>query len=152
MYRCALSKVWARTTTRVLFLLAAVRTELKSEWNPPAMISTAARNLSSAMNICSAVCACATIRISSSTARTLAMPTRQRPELAARISFSIGRSQLAIAHEFVRIDYTSDDPIISGSGAGIGLIGPHHAAAALDENVVLAARHFRRKGNFKLYR
>jgi len=44
----------------------------------PAMMSTAARNLSSAMNICSAVCACATMRISSSTAA----PWRCRREIS----------------------------------------------------------------------
>jgi hypothetical protein len=61
------------------------------------------------------------------------------------------RSQLTVANEFVRIDYASDAPVVSGLGAGIGLIGPHHAAAALNHNIVLAARDFRRQGDFKLY-
>jgi hypothetical protein len=36
-------------------------------------------------------------------------------------------------------------------GAGIGLIGPHHAAAALNHNIVLAAGNFGRQGDLKLY-
>src|SRR5580658_7225671 len=61
------------------------------------------------------------------------------------------RSWLTVANEFVRIDYASDAPVISGPGARIGFIGPHHAAAALNHNIVLAPRDFRRQGDFKLY-
>src|ERR1035438_292423 len=59
-------------------------------------------------------------------------------------------SQLTVANEFVGIDYASDAPVVPGFGAGIGLIGPHHAAAALNHNIVLAARNVRRQGNLKL--
>src|SRR4029077_4081203 len=60
-------------------------------------------------------------------------------------------SRLTIANEFVRIDYASDAPAVSGLGAGIGLIGPHHAAAALNHNIILATRYFRRQSDLKLY-
>src|SRR5208282_8272 len=60
--------------------------------------------------------------------------------------------QLTIAHEFVRIDYASDAPVVSGGGAGVELVGPHHAAAALNDNIILAAGDLRWQGDFKLYR
>src|ERR1035441_1430484 len=62
------------------------------------------------------------------------------------------RSQLAIANKFVRIDYASDAPIVSGPGACIRLVGSHDAASALNYNVILAPRHFGWQRNFKLYR
>jgi hypothetical protein len=62
------------------------------------------------------------------------------------------RSWLTVANEFVRIDYASDAPVIPGPGAGIGLIGPHHAAAALNNNIVFATCYLGRQGDFKLYR
>ena len=58
-------------------------------------------------------------------------------------------SPLTVANKFVGIDYASDAPAMSGFGAGIRLIGPHHAAAALNHNIVLAAGDFRWKGDFK---
>src|SRR5208283_626411 len=63
----------------------------------------------------------------------------------------LDRSRLSVANEFVRIDYASDAPAVPGFGAGIGLIGPHDAAAALNHNILLAARDFRRQGDLKLY-
>jgi hypothetical protein len=67
------------------------------------------------------------------------------------MSFSIGRSRLTVSHEFVRIDYASDAPVISGGGVG-RLIGPHHAAAALNDDIFFAAGDLWRQSNFKLYR
>src|SRR5208283_3563478 len=61
------------------------------------------------------------------------------------------RSRLTVANEFVRIDYASDAPVVPGLGAGVGLIGPHDAAAALNHNIFLAAGDFRRQGDLKLY-
>jgi hypothetical protein len=63
----------------------------------------------------------------------------------------LDRSRLTVANEFVRIDYASDAPIVPGFGACIGLIGPHHAAAALNDHILLAARYLRRQSDFKLY-
>src|SRR5208282_3648905 len=62
----------------------------------------------------------------------------------------MNRSRLTVANEFVRIDDASDAPVVPGFGAGVRLIGPHYAAAALYYNIFLAARHFRRQGDFKL--
>jgi hypothetical protein len=61
------------------------------------------------------------------------------------------RSQLTVANEFVRIDYASDAPVFSGAGVAIRFIGPDHAAAALNHNVVFAARYLGRKCDLKLY-
>src|SRR5580698_6506142 len=61
------------------------------------------------------------------------------------------RSRLTVANEFVRIDDTSNAPAISRFGAGLGLVGPHHAAATLNDNIILAACNLGRQGDLKLY-
>src|SRR5438874_1095403 len=153
MYRCALSPVSARTTTRVLLRFADCSTALKSEWNPPATISTAARNLSRAMNICSWVCACATMRISSSTASTLAIPARKIAWLSARISLSIESAPQATlaANKIVRIDDASYTARIPTAATGCRLIAAHHPSLAVDNHVFLGSGDFRWQSNFELH-
>src|SRR5258705_6009405 len=123
---------------------------LKSDWNPPATMRTAARNLSSAMNICSGVCACATMRISSSTARTLAMPARKIAWLSARINLSISTRapRLRIAYELVRIDHAGYPT--GAVGISTGLVGADNPSATLDDHVFFATGHFRGESDFEL--
>src|SRR5579863_9854750 len=152
MCRCALSPVSASTITRVFALLAATTIAAKSLWNPAAATSTAARNLSRAMNICSGVCAWATIRISSSTARTLAMPARKIAWLSARINLSMLSTlpkKLRVPSELVRVDHASH---AAAFAALASLIGAHDAAFALDGHILLAAGHLRRQRDFKFHR
>src|SRR6266849_4471047 len=152
MYRCALSPVSASTTTRVLALSAACRMLGKSEWNPPATTRTAARNLSSAINICSGVCACATMRISSSTASTLAIPARKIAWLSANISLSIVfPPQSRVANELVRVDDAGYAARLRRTARG-WFIGTHYASATLDHYVFFSAGDIRRQRNFKLHR
>src|ERR1700675_5063034 len=123
---------------RVLFLVAPCTMALKSDWKPPATMRTAARNLSSAMNICSGVCAWATMRISSSTARTLAIPARKIAWLSARINLSIFYTapRLRVAYEFVRIDHAGYPA--GAVGIGAGLVGADNPSATLDDYVFFA--------------
>src|SRR5216683_4092431 len=152
IYFCALSPVSASNTTRVRTLFAACSTALNSPWKPPATISTAARNLSSAMNICSEVCACATIRISSSTASTLAIPARKIAWLSANISLSIAFApQSRVANELVRVDDAGYAARLRRTARG-WFIGTHYASATLDHYVFFSAGDIRRQRNFKLHR
>src|SRR2546428_6094843 len=154
MYVCALCGVSASTKTGFLVLEGAGSRKLKGEGNPPATISTAARNLLRAMNICSWVCACATMRISSSTASTLAIPARKIAWLSARISLSIGSAPQAIlaANKIVRIDHASYTTSIPITATGRRIIAAHHATPAVDNHVFLGSSHFRGESNFELYR
>src|SRR5579864_1567460 len=151
IWRCALSPVSARTITRVLALFAACTMAAKSLWNPAATTSTAARNLSRAMNICSGVWAWATIRISSSTASTLAMPARKIAWLSARISLSMLSTlpESLFPHELVRVDHAGHTAAFSTFS---GFIGAYHSPLALDGHVLRTARHLRRQRDFKFHR
>src|SRR5437879_7937417 len=106
------------------------------------------------MNICSWVCACATMRISSSTASTLAIPARKIAWLSARISLSIGSAPQAIlaANKIVRIDHASYTTRIPTTATGRRIIAAHHATLAVDNHVFLGSSHFRGESNFELYR
>src|SRR5579862_2010781 len=104
------------------------------------------------MNICSGVCAWATMRISSSTARTLAMPARKIAWLSARINLSMLSTlpkRLRVPSELVRIDHARH---AAAFAAFASLIGPHHAAFALDGHIFLAAGHLGRQRDFKFHR
>src|ERR1700684_767716 len=61
------------------------------------------------------------------------------------------RSRLTIANEFVRINHASNAPAVSGFGTGMGLVGPHHAAAALNDNIIFTAGNLGRQGDLKFY-
>src|SRR5579863_10421195 len=174
MWRCALSPVSASTITRVFALFAATTIAAKSLWNPAAATSTAARNLSRAMNICSGVWAWATILISSSTASTLAMPARKIAWLSARISLSMSSTlpekirfknrgtksalrnslqtnrpkKLRVPYELIRIDHAGH---AAAFAAFSSFIGAHHPALALDGHIFLTARHFRRQRDLKFH-
>src|SRR5579863_6622275 len=145
MCRCALSPVSASTITRVFALLAATTIAAKSLWNPAATTSTAARNLSNAMNICSGVWAWATMRISSSTARTFAMPARKIAWLSARISLSM----LRVPHKLIRINHARHTFTI---GARPRWISAHHSPLALNHHILLPARYIRRQRDLKFHR
>src|ERR1035437_5446701 len=151
MCRCALSPVSSSTITRVFALFAATTIAAKSLWNPAATTSTAARNLSRAMNICSGVWAWATIRISSSTASTLAMPARKIAWLSARISLSMlsALQESLFPHELVRVDHAGHAAAFSTAS---GCVGAHHSPLALDGHILLTARHFRGQRDFKFHR
>src|SRR6201998_2324916 len=115
------------------------------------MINTAARNLSSAMNICSGVCAWATMRISSSTASTLAMPARKIAWLSARINLSMLSTlpqSLGVPSKLVRVDHASH---AAAFAALASLVRPYHAAFALDGYVFLPTRHLRWQCDFKFH-
>src|SRR5450432_4194672 len=104
------------------------------------------------MNICSWVCACATMRISSATASTLAMPARKIAWLSAKISLSIFLSLqefLGVPYELVRIDHAGHATAIF---AGASLIGAHNAPLALNHDTFFAPRNFGRQRDFKLHR
>src|ERR1700676_905344 len=155
MCRCALSPVSASTITRVLALFAACTIAAKSLWNPAAATSTAARNLSKAMNICSGVCAWATMRISSSTASTLAMPARKIAWLSANISLSMLSTlpenllqKLRFPYELVRVNHAGHASALS---TRTRFVGAHHSPFALDGHIFLTARHLRRQCNFKFH-
>jgi hypothetical protein len=60
------------------------------------------------------------------------------------------RSTLRVADELIRIDYAGHTPIVGGGSAGRRLVGPHHAATALDDDIFFAARNIGREGDFKL--
>src|SRR5579864_8315032 len=151
MWRCALSPVSARTITRVLALFAPCTMAAKSLWNPAATTNTAARNLSRAMNICSGVWAWATMRISSSTARTLAIPARKIAWLSARISLSMlsALPENLFPHELVRVDHAGH---AAAFATGSSFVGAHYSPLALDGHIFRTARHLRRQRDFKFHR
>jgi hypothetical protein len=62
------------------------------------------------------------------------------------------RSTLRVADELIRINNTGHTPVVPGSSAGRGFIGPHDAAAALDDHIFFATGNIRWKGNLKLDR
>src|SRR5215831_2481612 len=100
------------------------------------------------MNIYQGVCACAPLRISSSTARTLAIPARQIAVLSARISLSIcyAPRRLALANKIIRVNYTSDAVLVPALG-----VLSHDATLALHDYILVAAGQLRRKRDFKFH-
>src|SRR5947209_8212467 len=104
------------------------------------------------MNICSGVWAWATMRISSSTANTLAMPARKIAWLSARISLSIRKHSLSsgVANKFVMVNHTGNATRVGAAvAAGCGLVSSNHAAAALNFYVLLATGDFRGQSDFE---
>src|SRR5579862_6051232 len=103
------------------------------------------------MNICSGVWAWATIRISSSTARTLAIPARKIAWLSARISLSMlsALPESLFPHELVRVDHAGHATALSASS---GFVGTHHPAFALNGHILRTARHLRGQRDFKFHR
>src|ERR1700758_3029470 len=96
------------------------------------------------------------MRISSSTASTLAIPARKIAWLSARISLSIcQRSQknrfelLRVPHELVRVDHAGYTPAFSTFS---GFVGAYHPSFALDGYILRTARHVRGQRDFKLHR
>src|ERR1700757_537135 len=55
-----------------------------------------------------------------------------------------------VANKLVRIDDAGDAAIVF-SPAGSWFVGPHHAAATLNDDILFAAGNLRRKSNFELY-
>src|SRR4029077_10362909 len=100
------------------------------------------------MNICSGVCAWATIRISSSTASTLAMPARKIAWLSAKISLSILSSlqNLGVPHELIRVDHAGHTSALVAS-----FIRAHYPPFALDGYILFASGNLRRQCDFKFH-
>src|ERR1700731_532205 len=97
------------------------------------------------------------MRISSSTASTLAMPARKIAWLSARISLSMLsalqkvmlQKNLRLSHELVGINHESHTFAIRARSRGIGA---HHAPFALNRHAFRAARYVGRQRNLKLHR
>src|ERR1700731_3380112 len=93
------------------------------------------------------------MRISSSTARTLAMPARKIAWLSAKINLSIFSSLqnslqefLRLPHELVRINHAGHT-----SAFVARFILPYHSALALNGYVFLAAGYVRGQSDFKFH-
>lgn len=59
---------------------------------------------------------------------------------------------LLVANEFIRVNHAGYAASFCGRCAGVRFIGPHNAAAALDDYILFAPGDFGRKSNFKLHR